>query len=40
MHGGSSRTNRGERRVVIYRYGPSWGATRFGYGIVRLMSNG
>ena len=32
MHGGSSRTNpAGERRVTIYRYGPSWGATRFGY---------
>lgn len=31
MHGGSSRTNPGERRVVIYRYGVSWGATRFGY---------
>jgi ectoine hydroxylase-related dioxygenase (phytanoyl-CoA dioxygenase family) len=31
MHGGSSRTNRGQRRVTIYRYGPSWGATRFGY---------
>lgn len=32
MHGGSSRTNpTGERRVIIYRYGPSWGATRFGY---------
>ena len=31
MHGGSSRTNPGERRVTIYRYGPSWGATRFGY---------
>jgi hypothetical protein len=32
MHGGSSRTNpEGERRVTIYRYGPSWGATRFGY---------
>lgn len=31
MHGGSSRTNPGERRVVIYRYGASWGATRFGY---------
>ncbi len=31
MHGGSSRTNAGERRVVIYRYGPAWGATRFGY---------
>ena len=32
MHGGSSRTNAdGERRVTIYRYGVSWGATRFGY---------
>ncbi len=31
MHGGGSRTNSGERRVVIYRYGPPWGATRFGY---------
>ena len=31
MHGGSSRTNEGERRVVIYRYGPIWGVTRFGY---------
>ena len=32
MHGGGSRTNtEGERRVTIYRYGPLWGATRFGY---------
>jgi hypothetical protein len=32
MHGGSSRTNtQGERRIIIYRYGPLWGATRFGY---------
>jgi ectoine hydroxylase-related dioxygenase (phytanoyl-CoA dioxygenase family) len=31
MHGGGSRTNPGERRVVIYRYGVSWGATRYGY---------
>lgn len=30
-HGASSRTNPGERRAVIYRYGPSWGATRYGY---------
>jgi hypothetical protein len=30
-HGASSRTNDGERRVVIYRYGPSWGATRHGF---------
>ena len=31
MHGGSSRTNDGERRITIYRYGPSWGRTRYGY---------
>lgn len=31
MHGGSSRTNPGERRVVIYRYGASWASTRYGY---------
>ncbi len=32
MHGGSSRTTAaGERRVTIYRYGPLWASTRFGY---------
>ena len=32
MHGGSAHTNaEQERRVVIYRYGPSWGRTRYGY---------
>jgi len=31
MHGGSSRTNPGERRVTIFRYGPLWASTRFGY---------
>ena len=31
MHGGSSRTNPGERRITIYRYGPLWSSTRFGY---------
>ena len=31
MHGGSSRTNGGERRITIYRYGPIWGASRYGY---------
>ena len=30
-HGASTRTNPGERRVVIYRYGPRWGSTRYGY---------
>ena len=31
MHGGSTRTNVGERRVVILRYGPPWATPRFGY---------
>lgn len=32
IHGGSARTGtEGERRVTIYRYGPSWAGTRFGY---------
>ena len=31
MHGGSSRINPGERRVTIFRYGVSWGSTRYGY---------
>ena len=30
-HGASSRTNPGERRATIYRYGVSWGNTRYGY---------
>ena len=30
-HGASERTNPGERRAVIYRYGPSWSNTRHGY---------
>lgn len=30
-HGASTRTNPGERRAVIYRYGVSWGSTRYGY---------
>ena len=40
MHGGSSRTNvGGERRVTIYRYGVSWGATRFGYQYSQTLLN-
>jgi ectoine hydroxylase-related dioxygenase (phytanoyl-CoA dioxygenase family) len=30
-HGASTRTNPGERRAIIYRYGPSWATTRYGY---------
>ena len=40
IHGGSSRTNLvGERRVVIYRYGPSWGTTRYGYQYSEALLN-
>lgn len=31
MHGGASRTNVGERRVIIMRYGPRWASSRYGY---------
>lgn len=31
IHGGIGRTNEGERRVTIFRYGPSWARTRFNY---------
>lgn len=30
-HGSAKRTNRGERRIVVYRYGPSWGFFRHPY---------
>lgn len=30
-HGSARRVNPGDRRVVIYRYGPSWGNFRLGY---------
>lgn len=32
-HGASSRTNPGERRVVIYRCGVSWGANAHAYAV-------
>jgi ectoine hydroxylase-related dioxygenase (phytanoyl-CoA dioxygenase family) len=40
MHGGSSRTkDGGERRVTIFRYGPLWGATRYGYEYSEALLN-
>ena len=30
-HGSAKRVNKGERRVVVYRYGPSWGFFRHPY---------
>jgi ectoine hydroxylase-related dioxygenase (phytanoyl-CoA dioxygenase family) len=30
-HGSAKRVNPGIRRIVVYRYGPSWGNFRHGY---------
>lgn len=30
-HGSAKRVNPGERRIIVYRYGPSWGNFRHGY---------
>lgn len=30
-HGSAERKNPGQRRVCVYRYGPSWAGSRFGY---------
>lgn len=30
-HGSAKRVNPGERRIAVYRYGPSWGFFRHGY---------
>lgn len=30
-HGSARRTNEGFRRIIVYRYGPSWGFFRHGY---------
>ncbi len=30
-HGSARRTSLGQRRAVVYRYGPSWGNFRYGY---------
>ena len=30
-HGSAMRANEGIRRIVVYRYGPSWGNFRYGY---------
>lgn len=31
MHGSARRVNEGQRRIAVYRYGPSWGFFRQGY---------
>lgn len=32
-HGSAERTNAGERRIIVYRYGPGWGNFRHGYQV-------
>ena len=31
MHGSAKRTNAGQRRIAVFRYGPSWGYFRHAY---------
>jgi hypothetical protein len=33
MHGAAARVNPGQRRISVYRYGPSWGNFRHGYRV-------
>ena len=37
MHGSAKRHNAGQRRVAIFRYGPSWGFFRHGYRPTREL---
>ena len=32
-HGSAERVNAGERRIIVFRYGPSWGNFRHGYRV-------
>ncbi|NOK58438.1 MAG: Ectoine hydroxylase-related dioxygenase, phytanoyl-CoA dioxygenase (PhyH) family [Chloroflexi bacterium AL-W] len=32
-HGSAKRVNEGKRRIIVYRYGPSWGNFRHGYQV-------
>ena len=32
-HGSAKRDNPGNRRIIVYRYGPSWGNFRHGYQV-------
>jgi hypothetical protein len=33
MHGAAARVNPGQRRISVFRYGPSWGNFRHGYRV-------
>lgn len=32
-HGSAERVNPGDRRIIVFRYGPSWGSFRHGYQV-------
>jgi hypothetical protein len=36
-HGSAKRMNPGQRRICVYRYGPSWGFFRHGYRPTREL---
>lgn len=36
-HGSAARVNPGERRILVYRYGPHWGNTRYGYEYSQVL---
>jgi hypothetical protein len=37
MHGSAERVNPGQRRMAVYRYGPSWGCLRYPFKISDAM---
>jgi ectoine hydroxylase-related dioxygenase (phytanoyl-CoA dioxygenase family) len=38
-HGSAPRTNEGERRFALYRYGPNWGSSRCVLRFLRSLWN-
>ncbi len=37
MHGSAERVNPGQRRMAVYRHGPSWGCLRYPFNISDAM---
>lgn len=37
MDGSAERVNPGQRRMAVYRYGPSWGSSRYPFKISEAM---
>lgn len=37
IHGSAERVNPGQRRMAVYRYGPSWGRFRYPFKISEAM---